>query len=202
MARKDTRFASASEPRRGRARWPRLVLIYTIVAAAMLGGGGLVAAHLEDDNAFCASCHTQPETTFFARTQAQLPVDLASAHATERVTCIACHSGAGVSGRVAAMSLGAHDLGAYLINDYHSPAAPTVRIDDANCLKCHGDLPAKAGFNNHFHRFLAQWQKLDAHAATCVDCHSAHATGGDSREAFLLRAPTVAVCQRCHNFAG
>lgn len=180
----------------------RLVAIYTAVALALLGGGGLAAAHMEDSDSFCASCHTQPESTFYQRSQAA-PVDLASAHAAKGVACIACHSGPGVGGRVGAMTLGAKDLVDYIAGHYSSPAVLTSHIGDAYCLKCHGDIGSSDAFNNHFHTLLPKWQQLDpAHAATCADCHASHATGGELQIAFLRQAPTLAICQRCHAFAG
>lgn len=36
------------------------------------------AAHLEEHDAFCASCHTEPETTFYQNTLAAEPVDRAA----------------------------------------------------------------------------------------------------------------------------
>lgn len=190
------------QPRRPRSRL-RLAAIYAAVAIALLGSGGLVAAHLENDDSFCASCHTQPESTFFQRSRAAAAVDLSSAHALKGVGCIECHSGVGVSGRISAMRLGADDLTAYLAGHYNNPAKLTVPIADANCLKCHADISDKNSFDNHFHVLLPKWQRLDpAHAATCAECHASHATGGQQRIAFLQPAPTQAICQRCHEFAG
>lgn len=60
------------------------------------------AAPLENDDAFCASCHTEPESRYFAQSQAS-PVDLASAHGAKGVEYIACHSGRGSIGRLTAM---------------------------------------------------------------------------------------------------
>ncbi|MFN8457930.1 MAG: cytochrome c3 family protein [Anaerolineae bacterium] len=165
------------------------------------GGGLLYAAHLEDENAFCASCHTQPESSYYERTQQAAPVDLASAHNRKDVLCIECHSGVGVKGRLEAMKVGAGDLEAYLTGNYHKPAIITVPIADSNCLKCHADVPATTKFNRHFHAFLPKWQSLDPQAATCVDCHQAHATGGQAEQDFLQETPTTKVCQQCHNFA-
>ena len=189
------------KPRRSKRL--RLAAIYAAAALALLGSGGLVAAHLENDDAFCASCHTQPETSFFQRSRAASPTDLASAHTPKQVGCIDCHSGAGLPGRIGAMRLGASDLAAYLAGHYSSPAKLTVPLADANCLKCHADVGERGAFDNHFHVLLPKWQKADpAHAGTCVECHAAHTTGGEAREDFLPREPTIAVCQRCHERLG
>ena len=176
--------------------WP----VWAALAAVLLvGGAGLATAGgLEESNRFCAACHTQPETTFFQRTQAAA-VDLASKHQAAWATrCIDCHSGPGLGGRIGAMSLGARDLAAFVIHTDQQPAPLTVPIGDTNCLKCHANVPATTNFNRHFHAFLARWQSLDAHAATCVDCHAAHATDGDPNQGFLQQQQAQHVCDSCH----
>jgi nitrate/TMAO reductase-like tetraheme cytochrome c subunit len=189
-------------PRRP-ARWLPLAALAVVLAIALPAGGLLYAAHLENNNAFCASCHTQPETQYFQRIGAGAPVDLASIHAAKNVSCIDCHSGAGATGRVLAMtSVAAPDLVAYLSGHYRNPAIVTVAIGDDHCLKCHADVSARRDMNNHFHFFLPQWQARAKDAATCIDCHQSHTTGGLTNASFLDQAHTVAVCQRCHTFAG
>ena len=166
------------------------------------GGGVLAAAHMEEDDRFCTSCHTQPESTFFERTQAATAVDLASAHHAKQTRCIDCHSGSGISGRANAMMIGSVDLIAFVTGTASQPAPLTHPISDDNCLKCHSDVAKNGGFNNHFHRFLASWQSRDAHAATCVTCHSAHTVDGSSQIAFLQKEHTLQICQDCHNVLG
>lgn len=175
-----------------------------VVVAVMLSGGALAAAtQMENHDAFCASCHTQPETQYYQRS-VDAPVDLASAHAAKHVDCIQCHSGPGTTGRLLAISsVAAPDLVHYLAKTYHDPAVVTVPIGDDHCLKCHGDISDNRNFNNHFHAFLPQWQQLAPDsAATCVDCHQAHVTGGRTDIAFLDEATTSTVCERCHAVAG
>lgn len=183
-----------------RRPWLKFVGLAVVLTLSLVGGGGLYAAHLEDDNQFCTTCHTQPETTFFERSQAPVATDLASYHNKKHQTCITCHSGEGVGGRIAAISLGVRDLGFYMLGQYQSPATLTNHIPDTNCLKCHQQVVTKADFNNHFHRFLSRWQRLQKQAATCVDCHQSHTTGG--AELFLPVTQTQAVCQRCHRVMG
>ena len=183
--------------------WFRLTTFFSFAGVIFLGAGSLYAARLEEHDPFCASCHTQGESTYYQRTQAAGPVDMASAHAAKTVGCIQCHSGPGLTGRIGAMMVGASDLAAYVSGHYNNPAVVTVPIGDANCLKCHADLTTRRDFNNHFHFFLPQWQRLDPkHAATCVECHQAHVTGGQANAAFMTEATVVPVCQRCHAFAG
>jgi predicted CXXCH cytochrome family protein len=170
-----------------------------VVVALVLAGGGLgTAAGLEEFNGFCAACHTQPESDFVARSQTAA-VDLAAKHDQAWATrCIDCHSGPGLSGRLGAMTLGARDLAAFVSGSAQQPAPLTLPIGDANCLKCHSNIPATKNFNEHFHGFLARWQALDPQAGTCVSCHTAHSTDGDPSENFLQMERTQQVCDACH----
>lgn len=177
-----------------------------------LGAGALIllltastftySIYLENNDRFCASCHTNPESTYVNR-EHQSPVDLASAHAAKQVTCIECHSGAGPVGRLDAVMLGARDLRAYVSGHFPQPVPLTHPISDANCLKCHQDVLQNRTFDNHFHVFLSRWQKAAPQtAATCVTCHASHATDGDSQIAWLNKSQTVAQCNACHRTAG
>lgn len=158
----------------------------------------LVGAHLEASDAFCASCHTQPESQYFDRSQAQAPVDLASYHRSQATNCIDCHSGSGLTGRLGAFMVGGHDLIAYMTHTDTQPAPLTVPIGDHNCLKCHADVVQTRSFDRHFHAFLPQWQAADPNAATCVACHSGHTTSGAANVMYLIESPTTQVCQACH----
>lgn len=180
--------------------WISLALLGVLLAASASAVG--VSAHLENKDAFCASCHSQPESTFYQRSLDQMPVDMASNHHGSQVRCIDCHSGPGVTGRLSAISLGAGDLMAYVTHTDQQPAPLTQPIPDSNCLKCHADVPNTQDFNRHFHAFLSRWQAMDQKAAACVDCHSAHTTDGDKKLGFLQEQRTVLVCQACHRVAG
>jgi hypothetical protein len=171
------------------------------VALALASGAFLAAAHLEEDDAFCASCHSEPESTYFERTQTE-HVDLASAHHAENVRCIDCHSGPGMTGRVGALLLGAADLAKWVAGQAAQPALLLQPIPDANCIKCHSAVAQTRKFTEHFHAFLSQWQTTDAAADTCVSCHSAHTTDGSVEIGFLERERTLNVCQHCHSAAG
>ena len=183
-----------------KGRWPIWAALAGVICLA--AGGYFTTAHIEENDGFCASCHSQPESTFFQRTQAPA-VDLASKHQAAWATrCIDCHSGPGVTGRLAAMTLGARDLAAFVTRTDQQPAVQTVPVTDATCLKCHADVPATQNFQRHFHAFLARWQAVDSQAATCVSCHGGHSTDGDPSLAFLQQAHTQQVCQSCHQAAG
>jgi predicted CXXCH cytochrome family protein len=169
-----------------------------LISAALLGvvlvtsvSALAVSAQLENKDTFCASCHSQPESTFFQRSTTQVPVDMASNHHGSQVRCIDCHSGQGVQGRLAAISLGAIDLVAFLTHTDTQPAPLTHPIPDGT-----------QDFNRHFHAFLSRWQAIDQNAATCVDCHSAHTTNGDPTLDFLEQQQTIKVCENCHSKIG
>jgi predicted CXXCH cytochrome family protein len=191
-----------------RLKWyvPLIALAVCLIAGV---SGLLFAAHLEDNDAFCASCHTQPESTYVQHSQAAA-VDLASAHVSlvqhtagkSPARCIDCHSAPGALGRVSAIALGAQDAIKWVTGSAIQPAPQTVPIGDVTCLNCHADTPNATSFNEHFHRFLTRWQRADTHAATCVSCHTAHTTDGDSSIAFLQQQRTVDVCQNCHRALG
>jgi len=178
-----------------------VVAILLSLGVLLTAGGFTFAASQEQKDAFCASCHTQPESTFYERSTAGQAVDLASAHTAEDTHCIDCHSGPGVSGRVSAEMLGAHNALAWFSKTAVQPAVLTKPIADANCLKCHAEVTTRRGGDNHFHAFLARWQSRDANAGTCTSCHSSHTTDGDVQQ-FLNRARTEAVCQDCHTALG
>jgi len=189
--------AHSSPPPKPRAAWP---IWAGLAALALIAAAGLgTAATLEDHDSFCAACHTQPESTFYARSLAA-PSDLASAHAAAWATrCIDCHSGPGLAGRAGALALGARDLAAWVTHTGQQPAPLTVPIRDASCLKCHADVPNTRNFDRHFHMYLARWQALDpATAGSCVSCHVGHSPSGDPHQDYLQPEQMQLVCDRCH----
>lgn len=179
------------------------VIVLAVVVIFLTGGGFAFAATQEEHDTFCASCHTQPESTFFQRESGAQPVDLASSHKQSKdVRCIDCHSGNGVTGRVQAELLGARNAAAFYTGTAVQPAHMTVAIGDANCLKCHQDVAAKQGFDNHFHAFLARWQAADPQAAKCTTCHGGHNTSGTAQNLFIDIPTAQAACDACHRALG
>ncbi len=186
-----------------RQRWA-FVLLGVMVLVAIAGAGGtLYAAHLENSDSFCISCHTEPESTFYQRAQATNSTDLASAHSMKGVRCIQCHSGGGMIGRLDGMKLGARDLSVYLQGNYPQPSVLTKPYDDVQCVKCHDNIYQDRSFDNHFHKLLPQLVKVfPGESITCVECHQGHSTTGEQKLAFLNRDTTSQVCQKCHRVAG
>jgi len=179
---------------------PAAVLAFGLLLAV---GGYAFASTQEENNSFCASCHTQPESTYYQRFQDPAAVDLASDHAQKAATkCIDCHSGSGFGGRLSAILMGARNAAAWFSRTAVQPAPLTVPIKDGNCLKCHQDVTSQVTVNNHFHGFLSRWQAVDPNAATCVSCHPSHVTGGLADQAFIDQVRVETVCQDCHSVLG
>lgn len=167
-----------------------------------MSGVGIALA-LENNDAFCASCHTQPETTYVQRATQVRVSDLASYHTQKATRCIDCHSGAGMWGRAQGLQQGAHDLGNYLRGDFHSPAIITNPLSDESCVKCHAKIyerPAGAGKagTNHYHFYLPQWRQADANAPRCLTCHAPHSTALESLK-FMNQGKVGQLCESCHD---
>lgn len=187
---------------------------YVLVAAPLCVGllaalAVVGAVGLENNDAFCASCHTEPEANFYRRTLTE-PSDLASAHSNTGIRCIDCHSGEGVAGRLGALQQGASDLVAYLGGGYEQPAVTHHPVGEIGCVKCHtppsrdnsviGDLN-HIHSQSHYHlvEYAAAWQAASPNpAGTCVACHVAHSEG--TIESLLWRPMRIvsAMCDTCH----
>jgi nitrate/TMAO reductase-like tetraheme cytochrome c subunit len=190
-----------------------IVAVGVILAAS----GFTFAATQETHDSFCASCHTQPESTFFQRSTSAQPVDLASYHTTQQTRCIDCHSGQGILGRMQAELLGARNALAWYTHTAVQPAPLTFPISDADCLKCHQDVTQQGytpktqmtvpgafggregqGRNNHWHVFLASWQAASSSAGTCTSCHTGHSTDGSAQNGFMVDQVMRTQCDACH----
>lgn len=184
-------------------RKPRFILLLEWVAipitlALLLAIGGFSYAALKETNdPFCASCHTEPEATFYERSIA-LPVDLASAHSGERIRCIDCHSGKGWPGRMRAELLGAKNLVAHVTGTAEQPSRLSWPLPDTNCTKCHAQVLKGKSKNNHYHFYIAEWQDTVPDAGGCVNCHPAHATDVRPALVYMNEVRTTAVCDTCH----
>ncbi len=184
----------------------RIGLVAGTSIAALILLGVIVpigAMQFENRDPFCASCHTEGETTFFQRAASGTPNDLASFHAQRASTrCIECHSGPGLAGRYVTLTYGASDLVSYYSGHYPQPAVQERPIGDEACLNCHLNVQASNDAKDHFHALLARWQVLDpANAAHCVDCHLSHDATGDPNSAFLNQGMISPACQKCHQFS-
>lgn len=195
-------------------------LLLAVFAGVVLAAGGFgFAATQETHDSFCASCHTQPESTFYQRSADTQPVDLASYHTTQMTRCIDCHSGQGVAQRMRAELMGARNAFLWYTGQAVQPAVLTVPIGDQNCLKCHQTVTQRGftpqeqitvpgvrgerrggeeGGNNHWHELLARWQATSPNAGTCTSCHGGHSTGSTAQAGFMDGTTVQSVCEGCH----
>ena len=199
-------------------KFPFLIAAAAVVAFGVIFtvGGFAFAASQEQHDSFCASCHTQPESTFYQRSTAQA-TDMASFHTTQKVNCIDCHSGVGLDGRIAAEMMGARNALLWYTGTAKQPAVQTVPVGDANCTKCHADVTQRgfsakesitipggnngrerSGRGNHWHTFLSRWQAAVPGVGSCTSCHNGHATGGTAQGGFLVSQVVQAQCDDCH----
>jgi hypothetical protein len=217
---------SDQDPPAGKKITRLLVILVGVAALGVLlaASGFAYAASQETHDPFCASCHTQPETTYVQRSTAAQPVDLASYHKIQETRCIDCHSGLGVEGRMRAELLGAYNALAWYTKTATQPALLTHPIPDANCLKCHQDVIQRGyvpknpvtvipsgrrrereeeeGGSNHWHELMARWQSASPQAGTCTSCHPGHPTDGSANTGFQDPQTTRSVCEACHRVMG
>jgi nitrate/TMAO reductase-like tetraheme cytochrome c subunit len=216
---------NTKEPKKRSRAFPVILVLLVLAGVGLLlaGGGFAYAASNESHDQFCASCHTQPESTYVERSTASEPVDLASYHAGQNTRCIDCHSGQGVFGRMQAEVLGARNAAKWYTGTAVQPAVLNYPIQDANCLKCHQDVvqrgytpkanlavPGREGGRfgggggegeggmNHWHEQMARWQAASADAGTCTTCHSGHTTTGSAQTGFMDPQATSQACEACH----
>jgi predicted CXXCH cytochrome family protein len=204
-------------PREKISRFTSVLAGIVALGILLAAGGFTFAATQETHDPFCASCHTQPESTFFQRSTDAQAVDLASYHTLQKTRCIDCHSGQGILGRMQAELLGARNAAAWYTHTAVQPAKLTIPIQDANCLKCHQDV-TQEGYTpklsvtiagegrrgegeagpNHWHQILARWQSAAPNAGTCTSCHPGHSTDGTAQTGFQNIQTTRTVCEACH----
>lgn len=201
----------------------KFLIVPLALAAAFLlvllsVGGFAFAASQETHDSFCASCHSQPETTFYQRSVAAQPTDLASFHTTQKTDCINCHSGQGITGRIQAELMGARNAFKWYTGTAVQPAVLNYAIGDENCLKCHPDVTSRnfqpkqqitipgaqtgeregEGRRNHWHAFLSRWQAAAPDVGNCVSCHSGHAVNTTAESGFMVPQQVSSQCDACH----
>ena len=178
-----------------------------VVGGAVLTIGGVgVSLALENQDVFCASCHTEPEVTYYQQSTQSNPGTLAAFHSHEQTACIDCHSGGGILGRSEGLTQGAQDLMAFLSRAYHNPAVTLNPLSDGSCLKCHQNISqsrpsGSRATNGHYHLFLPRWQAADPQAAHCITCHTAHTHGLDGLQ-FMNQGQVAKICDDCHTALG
>jgi len=180
------------------------VIIAIILSTPLLAAGGIgVSLVLENQDSFCASCHTEPESMYYNQSIEKNPGTLAAFHAQKKTACIDCHSGGGALGRAQGLQQGADDWMLYLSGNYKKPAITSHPLGDDSCLKCHAIIAQQQrrggrGTNGHYHFYLSEWQTVDPLAAHCVTCHTAHTTELASLQ-YMTQGKVAKQCDSCHS---
>jgi hypothetical protein len=181
-----------------------VVIIAIVLSTPLLTVGGIgVSLVLENQDAFCASCHTEPESKYYNQSIQKNPATLAAFHTLNKTGCIDCHSGGGALGRAQGLQQGADDLMLYLSGNYKNPAITSNPLGDDSCLKCHANNLQQQqgrggrGTNGHYHFYLLQWQAVDPLAAHCVTCHTAHTAELASLQ-YMTQGKVAKQCELSH----
>lgn len=175
------------------------VLFVTAVATYTTG------AQLESDDAFCVSCHVEPETTYYQQSLTpQETVTLAAFHAREGTRCIDCHSGRWIPGRVQAQWIGLHNLLAFRSGDYAQPAQTTRPLSDSSCTKCHTNLAWVSQRPGHYHspQLRRRWRAAGGPANSCHACHPSHQGVSSLDQNFMDEERVEEQCEACHEATG
>jgi hypothetical protein len=187
-----------------------LVALTLSAVAAPLGWWG--SDRLEEDDAFCTSCHLASGTPLHAENAADFAsrpaVSLAVAHAAAgnearadgAFRCIDCHGGTGPIGRARVKALSLRDAWLYLSGRFEEPHGMAWPLRDDDCRKCHAELASAASAAESweapaFHELPVHNREL---GVSCVTCHLAHEHGGLADRNFLHPQRVRATCARCH----
>jgi hypothetical protein len=147
------------------------VLALCGLLALLFVGSTATVSLVEENDAFCGTCHLSPERTYVARAAKVLEAyggakaqglsggelwrtgraaarDLAGAHRAAALNCVACHRGDnGLADRTTALALGARNAALYLTGQFdpdHSGLADSALVE-GSCLRCHLDQPNLGG---------------------------------------------------------
>ncbi len=200
--------------------WMRVGLWIVVVVGIVGLGSAVTVSRLEENNGFCASCHT-PLEVLYVRQAAQASPEgspnLAAFHyavtargddsSSDVVNCVACHRGDnGLPHRAVALTLGATNTVKWLLGDDGSDVAGHSRFEwlsNASCNRCHSDTVSNREFENHFHFYLPKYNgdpMVRANAANllyCNDCHVSHRDVSQELD-FLADEVVFPTCKRCH----
>lgn len=195
-------FSSTLMSRNGVAKGVRLL---GLVALVLVGTAYAVGTQFESNDAFCASCHVEPESTYYeASLDPTAAETLAAFHAGARTRCIDCHSGKWFPGRLLAHLGGLQNLVAYLSGRYRAPSITTRPVGDAGCSKCHTELTWVSERPGHYHSPLLRrrWQAEGGPLNTCEVCHSSHEFVASADKHFMDNELLEDQCEACHDATG
>ncbi len=180
---------------------------------SLLGGVGFILAvsiyttgvRLEANDSFCASCHVEPETTYYQASLEPAQADtLAVFHAGVQTRCIDCHSRKWIPGRLWAHWGGLQNLLAFWSDDYTTPSVTTRPVGDGGCSKCHSDMTWVSERPGHYHSpwLRRRWRAADGPTNTCEACHPAHKPVAPMADRFMDANDIELQCDACHDATG
>lgn len=188
-----------------------VIVLIVVVMAAAVGVGGV--SKLEENDAFCASCHRAPEVAYVSRAAQAVDApdnapDLASAHAPVPMRCVDCHRGDGsLFHRGVSLALGARNATLFLLGRGTEGTTRFLWLPETSCTACHADVWAEEGFEKHFHNLLPEYHALPqvvrapTNRILCVRCHPAHRPG-EALTGFVDEGVVLPVCETCHRVWG
>jgi len=179
--------------------------IFAVVAFVLAAGVYTTGVQLEANDSFCASCHVEPETTFYQASLAPVAaVTLAAFHAGKQTLCVDCHSRQWIPGRLWAQWGGLQNLLAYRSGHYRNLSETTRPVGDGGCTKCHSDLTWVSERPGHYHSpwLRWRWRAADAPANTCEACHPSHEAVAPAADHFMDAGRNETQCDACHDAIG
>ena len=176
-----------------------------IIGLLLVGSAYTIGTRIESNDAFCASCHVEPETTYYlASLDLEQAQTLAVFHAGAQTHCIDCHSRKWIPGRLWASFGGMSNWVAFVTDQYRSPSVTTRPVGDQGCSKCHSDLTWISERPGHYHspRLRQRWQAEGGPDNTCEACHPSHEPIASADTRFMDNERIEEQCEACHEATG
>jgi hypothetical protein len=187
------------------SRLTRGLRLLAVVGFILAAGAHAAGLRVEANDAFCASCHVEPERTYYQASLKPAEADsLGAFHAGARTRCIDCHSRRWIPGRLWAQLGGLQNLVAYWSGNYTDPNVTTRPVGDGGCSKCHRDLTWVSERPGHYHSpwLRRRWRAAGGPANTCEACHPSHKPVASAADRFMEGDRIQAECDACHNATG
>ncbi len=189
----------------GYGRFAKELRLLGAIAFILSIGVYTTGVQIENNDSFCASCHVEPETTYYQDSLEQAGViTLAAFHAGEEVRCIDCHSRRWIPGRLWSQWGGLQNVFVYRSGHYKQPSVTTRPVGDGGCSKCHSDLTWVSERPGHYHSpgLRRKWRVAGGSANSCEACHPSHKSDVPASDDFMDEAQIEMQCDACHEAIG
>ncbi len=186
-------------------RFAKVILLLGMVAFILAAGVYTTGVQIENKDSFCASCHVEPESTYYqASLKPAEAASLATFHAGEETRCIDCHSRRGIPGRLWSQWGGLQNLLVFRSGHYTQPSVTTRPVGDSGCSKCHSDLSWASERPGHYHspELRRSWRTAGGPATSCQVCHPSHESDAPASDRFMDEARIEVQCDACHEATG